>query len=343
MSVFISMLFACTGNNVVKKSDTTISGIKEIKKGTYLYKKGCYERSLEHFLKAHELFVFSDDLSGVAMSMNNIGNVYRTTGRIFSATQFFDESCRIFLYINDIEGAVQSLSNKTAALIEGGRLEEAIKEIAEFAKSLGYEYIAITDHSKTARYAGGIDEKRLEEEMVEIDRVQREVGIRIFKGIELEILKDGRLDFDDNILRKLDVVIGAVHIFSKQDMTEAILKACSNPNVDAIAHPTGRLISRREGYQIDMNKVIKYAASTNTALEINAYYDRLDLSDVNAKKAKENGVKIILGSDAHNLRMMKGMRFGVGIARRAWLSKSDVLNSLPADRFETWLKNREIE
>ncbi|MEA1900584.1 MAG: tetratricopeptide repeat protein [Thermodesulfobacteriota bacterium] len=125
MSLFISMLFACTGNNVVKKSDTTISGIKEIKKGTYLYKKGCYERSQEHFLKAHELFVFSDDLSGVAMSMNNIGNVYRTTGRIFSATQFFDESCRIFLYINEIEGAVQALSNKTAALIEDGRLEEA--------------------------------------------------------------------------------------------------------------------------------------------------------------------------------------------------------------------------
>ena len=119
------MLFACTGNNVVKKSDEINSGIKEIKKGTYLYKKGCYERSLEHFLRAHELFVFSDNLSGVAMSMNNIGNVYRTTGRISSATQFFDESCRIFLYINDIEGAVQALSNKTAALIEDGRLEEA--------------------------------------------------------------------------------------------------------------------------------------------------------------------------------------------------------------------------
>ncbi len=125
MSLFISMLFACTGNNVIKKSDTTISGIKEIKKGTYLYKKGCYERSLEHFLRAHELFVFSDNLSGVAMSMNNIGNIYRTTGCISSATQFFDESCRIFLYINDIKGAVQALSNKSAALIEDGRLEEA--------------------------------------------------------------------------------------------------------------------------------------------------------------------------------------------------------------------------
>ena len=123
--IFIPILFACTGNNAIKKSDESISGIKEIKKGTYLYKKGCYKRSLEHFLRAHELFVFSDDLRGVAMSMNNIGNVYRVTDCISSAIQFFDESCRIFLYINDIEGAVQALSNKTAALIEGGRLEEA--------------------------------------------------------------------------------------------------------------------------------------------------------------------------------------------------------------------------
>jgi len=133
--LFISMLFACTGNNVIKKSDEITSGIKEIKKGTYLYKKGCYERSLEHFLRAHELFVFSDNLSGVAMSMNNIGNVYRTTGCISSATQFFDESCRIFLYINDIKGAVQALSNKTAALIEDGRLEEA-SNVLSLAESL---------------------------------------------------------------------------------------------------------------------------------------------------------------------------------------------------------------
>ena len=130
----ITILSACT-DNVVKKFDTTISGIKEIKKGTYLYKKGCYERSLEHFLRAHELFVFSDNLSGVAMSMNNIGNVYRTTGCISSATQFFDESCCIFLYINDIKGAVQALSNKSAALIEDGRLEEA-SNVLSLAESL---------------------------------------------------------------------------------------------------------------------------------------------------------------------------------------------------------------
>ena len=132
----ITILSACSGSNhVIKKSDEITSGIKEIKKGTYLYKKGCYKRSLEHFLRAHELFVFSDNLSGVAMSMNNIGNVYRTTGCISSATQFFDESCRIFLYINDIKGAVQALSNKSAALIEDGRLEEA-SNVLSLAESL---------------------------------------------------------------------------------------------------------------------------------------------------------------------------------------------------------------
>ena len=130
------MLFACTGSNhIIKKSDKTVSGIKEIKKGTSLYKKGCYKQSLEHFLRAHELFVFSDDLKGVAISMNSMGNVYRATDCILSAIPFFDESCRIFLYIKDTEGAVQALSNKTAALIEGGRLEEA-SDVLSLAESL---------------------------------------------------------------------------------------------------------------------------------------------------------------------------------------------------------------
>ncbi|MCD6570417.1 MAG: DNA polymerase/3'-5' exonuclease PolX [Deltaproteobacteria bacterium] len=216
----------------------------------------------------------------------------------------------------------------------------SIKEIAEFAKGLGYEYIAITDHSKSAKYANGLDEKRLRKEMREIERVQEEVGIRIFRGTEVDILRDGSLDFDDNILQDLDIVIAAVHMFPKQDLTDVILKACSNPHVDAIAHPTGRLISRRQGYKVNINEVIECAASTNTALEINCYYDRLDLSDVNARRAKQSGAKIILSSDAHNLGMMKGMRFGVGVARRAWLSRSDVLNTFSAAQLESWLKER---
>jgi tetratricopeptide (TPR) repeat protein len=132
----ITILSACTGSNhAIKKSDKTISGIKEIKKGTSLYNKGCYKRSLGHFLRAHELFVFSDNLNGIAMSMNNMGNVYRVTDCISSAIPFFDESCRIFLYINDNEGAVQALSNKAAALIEDGGLEEA-SNVLSLAESL---------------------------------------------------------------------------------------------------------------------------------------------------------------------------------------------------------------
>ncbi len=132
----ITILSACAGSNhAIKKSDKTISGIKEIKKGTSLYKKGCYKRSLEHFLRAHELFVFSDDLRGVAISMNSMGNVYRATDCISSAIHFFDESCRIFLYIKDTEGAVRAFSNKSAALIEDDRLEEA-SNVLSLAESL---------------------------------------------------------------------------------------------------------------------------------------------------------------------------------------------------------------
>lgn len=232
---------------------------------------------------------------------------------------------------NDVRGDLHIHSNYSDGI-------NSIKEIAKFAKGLGYEYIAITDHSRSAKYAKGIDEKRLKEEAAEVEGVQREVGIRIFRGIEVDILKDGSLDFDDDILRDLDIVIAAVHMFPKQDLTEVILKACSNPHVDALAHPTGRLISKREGYRADIDKVIECAASTNTALEINCYYDRLDLSDVNARKAKQAGAKIILSSDAHNLGMMKTMRFGIGVARRGWLSRSDVLNTLSRDQLEGWLK-----
>ncbi|MDI6839724.1 MAG: DNA polymerase/3'-5' exonuclease PolX [bacterium] len=204
----------------------------------------------------------------------------------------------------------------------------SIEEIAEFAKNLGYSYIAITDHSKSARYAGGIDEKELKRQAEEIEKAERKFGIRILKGIEVELKKDGTIDFADSILENLDIVIAAIHTFPKEmDMTPAIIAACRNQWVDIIAHPTGRLISRREGYKVDMDKVIKAAGETNTLLELNCYYDRLDLSDINAKRAKDGGVKLVLGSDAHSLGMLRSIRFGVGVARRAWLSKDDIINA----------------
>jgi len=176
----------------------------------------------------------------------------------------------------------------------------------------------------------------------EIKITEKETGIRIFNGIEAQIKSDGSLDLEDELLEILDVVIAAVHSFPQKDMTGPILDACENPNVNVIAHPTGRLISRRQGYEVNLDKAMDKAHETGTALEINAYYDRLDLSDVNAKRAKERGAKLIISSDAHNLWMMNNIRFGVGTARRAWLSCEDVLNTLPLTSFEKWIKRTSL-
>jgi len=183
-----------------------------------------------------------------------------------------------------------------------------------------------------------MDEERVKKQWEEIDRVAKQVGIKIFKGIEVEIDREGNLDFSQEFLAKFDVVIAAFHRAVKQDLTPIFIKVCHNPHVDIIAHPTGRLISQRAGYTVDIDRVIEEASKTNTALEINAYYDRLDLSDINAKKAKDKGVKISIGSDAHNVGMLNFLRFGIGTARRAWLEKDDILNTLSAKELENWLK-----
>jgi len=232
---------------------------------------------------------------------------------------------------NEIKGDMHVHSNYS----DGA---DTIEKIAKYAKELGYEYIVIADHSKSAKYAHGMDEERVKKQWEEIDRVAKQVGIKIFKGIEVEIDREGNLDFSQEFLAKFDVVIAAFHRAVKQDLTPIFIKVCHNPHVDIIAHPTGRLISQRAGYTVDIDRVIEEASKTNTALEINAYYDRLDLSDINAKKAKDKGVKISIGSDAHNVGMLNYLRFGIGNARRAWLEKDDILNTLSAKELENWLK-----
>ncbi len=203
-----------------------------------------------------------------------------------------------------------------------------IEEIAKRAKEFGYEWICICDHSKSVRYAGGLSEDRLLRQMKEIEGVNKKLkGIRVLCGIEVDILQDGSLDYADEILQKLDVVVAAIHMGFKRDVTKRMISAMQNRNVDIIAHPTGRLISSREGYDVDLDRVMEKAAETNTALEINAYFDRLDLNDVNCRKAKDLGVKLTIGSDAHNLGMLWYARLGVGVARRGWLESADVLNT----------------
>ncbi len=210
-----------------------------------------------------------------------------------------------------------------------------LKELAELARGMGYKYIAICDHSQSARYAGGLSASRLQEQAKEIERLNLGLkNLRILKGIEVDILFDGKLDFPDDVLKKLDIVIAAIHSGFKRNVTERMIKAMDNPWVSIIAHPSGRLISRREGYDVDLEKVLLAAKEKGKALELNAYYDRLDLNEFYLKKAKESNVKIGIGTDTHSAKGLQMMRFGVGIARRAWLEKKDILNCLSYEKLK---------
>lgn len=204
-----------------------------------------------------------------------------------------------------------------------------LKELAELAQEMGYEYLAICDHSQAANYAGGLTPDRLLQQIEEIDRLNRIFkNFKILKGSEVDILPDGRLDFEDETLKRLDLVVAAIHRGFKKNVTERILKAMENPYVTVIAHPSGRLISRREGYDVDLEKVLEGAREFRKALELNAYYDRLDLNEFYLKKAREQKIRISIGTDTHYAQGLQMMRFGVGIARRAWLEKKDILNCL---------------
>lgn len=205
----------------------------------------------------------------------------------------------------------------------------SIEKIAESAKNLGYEYIAVCDHSQSVKYANGLSPERLRNQIDEIDSINRHLkGIKILKGTEVDILQDGRLDFPDEILKDLDIVVAAIHSGFKRNVTERMLKVMENPYVTIIAHPSGRLISGREGYDVDLENVIEGAQKFGVVLELNAYYDRLDLNEFYLKKAKDKNIKISLGTDTHHAGGLEMMRFGVGIARRAWLEKKDIINCL---------------
>ena len=206
-----------------------------------------------------------------------------------------------------------------------------LNQIVEQSKALGYSYVAVCDHSRSVKYAHGLSVERLLTQMKDIDNLNgRLKGFRLLKGSEVDIMADGSLDFPDGILKELDFVVAAVHSGFKKNVTERILKAMKNPYVSTIAHPTGRLISGREGYEVDVDRVLAGAREYKKALELNAYFDRLDLNEFNLKRAREAGVPISIGTDTHGPGGMEMMRFGVGIARRAWLQKKDILNCGPS-------------
>ncbi len=216
-----------------------------------------------------------------------------------------------------------------------------IAQLADFAESLGYEYILITDHSRSAKYAHGLEVARLRKQWKEIDKINRSSKVRVLKGIEVDILKDGKLDYPDKILKEFDLVLASIHQGFTKNVTERICSAMDNPYIDIIGHPTGRLISSREGYKIDLHKVMETAVETGTWLELNAYWDRLDLNDVNLRVAKQMGIKISIGTDAHDTEGLRWMKFGVATARRGWLEPKDVVNTYPVKKLLASRKIRE--
>jgi DNA polymerase (family X) len=231
--------------------------------------------------------------------------------------------------LRDIRGDMQM--HTTAS---DGR--NSIEEMALAAKDLGYEYISLTDHSKAVTVANGLDEKRTLEQIKKIQAANaKHLGIRVLASSEVDVLKNGKLDLDDEVLAQLDVVLVSIHSYmniERAEMTDRILAAIENPHTQIIGHPTGRLVLRRDAYAYDMERVLDAAHKHGVVMECNASPERLDLKDTHLRMAKERGVKIVISTDAHTTRGLQAMRYGVQMARRGWIEKKDVVNTLGLEK-----------
>jgi DNA polymerase (family 10) len=230
----------------------------------------------------------------------------------------------------DIKGDLQMHSTASDG-------KNSIEEMAQAARKLGHQYIAITDHSKAVTVANGLSEKRMEEHAQRLRAVDKKgLGIRVLVGSEVDILKNGALDYPDEILEQLDVVVCSVHSYFNLDraaMTERMLAAIENPYCQIIGHPTGRLLLKRDPLDYDMEKVLDACAKHGVVMECNSYPDRLDLKDVYLRMCKEKGVKVVISTDSHTEGNLAFIRYGVTMARRGWLEKKDVINTLPCEEF----------
>ncbi len=243
--------------------------------------------------------------------------------------------------VEDIQGDIHAHTTES-----DGR--DDIETMAMAARDAGLKYLAITDHSKSLAMANGLDESRARQHARRVREIdERLEGITLLAGIECDIRPDGSMDLADDCLAELDIVIASVHSAFNQEaaqMTERVLRAISNPFVDIVGHPTGRILLRREPYKLDINAVIDAAIAAGVALEINAQVDRLDLSDVNARAARDRGAKLVISTDAHSKGAFGRMKWGVQVARRAWLTKDDVLNTRDVEGFKSALRrNRKRE
>ena len=302
------------------------------------------EMAVKAGLKLNEYGIFREK-DEKKLGGRNEEDIYRILGLPFIAPEMREDS-------GEIEAALEGRLPELVALADiRGDLHVHTKrsdgshdfdELIEAAKKRGYEYIAITDHSKGLRIANGLNEERLTAEKKEIDALNKKLkGFRLLAGVEVDIRSDGQLDLPDEMLKQLDIVVASVHSGfrqSREQITKRIVSAMRNPYVSVIAHPTGRLIGERDPYEVDMQEILRVAKETGTAIEINAYPLRLDLNDTAVKMAKEKGVRIAISTDTHVTSQFEYMSYGVSIARRGWLEKDDVLNTLSYTQLKKALK-----
>lgn len=300
------------------------------------------KRAQERGLKINEYGVFKDEQ---CVAGETEEEVYARVGLSFIPPELREDSGELeaaekqelpkLVELDDIQGDLHTHTTESDG-------KNSMREMAEAARARGYEYIAVTEHSRRLAMVGGLDEKRLMKQMEEIDRLNGELkGIAVLKGIEVDILDDGSLDLPDSVLGKLDLVIGSLHSqfkYPSDRQTERVLRAMDHRYFSIFAHPTGRLLLEREPYEIDLPRVIRHAAERGCCLELNSHPLRLDLTDTFCRMAKTEGVLICINTDAHGTLDLDFMEYGVGQARRGWLEKKNVLNTRPLKSLRTVLE-----
>jgi len=290
--------------------------------------------------KLNEYGIYS---GGKQLAGKNEEDIYKLLGLQYIEPELRENTGEIDLAVknqlpkiigyNDLKGDLQVHSKWSDG-------QNSIEEMAKAAKDIGLEYIAITDHIRKA-FGSKLEEKELALRLKEIEKAKKTTGMEILNGGEVDIMNDGSLYMKDEVLKKLDFVGASVHSnfkMPKNKMTERIIKAMKNPNVDIIYHPTGRIIGQRPAYEVDMGKIIRAAKETKTVLEINSYFNRLDLNDEHIKSAIEAGVKMAINTDAHQANQFKYLELGIAQARRGWAEKKDIINAWPAEKMLKMLK-----
>ena len=340
-----------TKSSVITKDNIQVD-VRVIKDSSYgaalMYFTGSKEHNIrlrkeaiKKGLKLNEYGLFKKDR---AIAGKTEKEIYRAMGLPYIVPELREDRGEVDLAL---EGHLPKLVERSdikgdlhvhSVWSDGG---SSIEDVVLKALGLGYEYIAITDHSQGLKIAGGLDKEKLMQKRKEMERLGKKYkDIKILYGTEVDIDSEGNLDYSDTILKDMDIVIGAIHSGfkqSKEKLTRRIVKACQNRHVDIIAHLTGRLWGAREPYEVDLEEILKVSRETSTALEINSFPQRLDLNDIGCRMAKDFGVKLSINTDAHIAEQLDTMKFGVACARRGWLEKKDVINTLPFNKLKTAL------